>query len=161
MTGNHKPDGDLFETEDQPGSGSFNRTGGLSVSKRWGIWARAAAYGYTHKGLGSQEFKEGDVNRLTFSGARQVSPDDWRTRVFLSQGMQGFIENKARDEGEVSPDHGGQFIYAVPSVSVQPNSHLTLTLSGTVPLYQNENGFHQKDNSLASAQRRHPFLVYL
>ena len=146
VTRNRKPNGDLFETEDQPGTGSFNETGGLSVSKRWGKWAGSAAYGYTHKGEGSQEFKEGDVNRLTISGARQVSPDDWSTRVFLSQGVQGFIENKARDHGEVGPDHGGQFIYAAPSVSVQPNSHLTLTLSGAVPLYQNENGLHQKDN---------------
>ena len=146
VTNNRRPGGDLFETEDQPGTGSWNETLGISVGKRWGGWGATAAYSYTHKGEGSQRFKEGDVNRLAFNASHRISPDDWQCKVFYSQGVQGITENEARDHGDPSKDHGGAFIYAVPGVTVQPNRHLVLTLSAAVPLYQNENGFHQKDD---------------
>ena len=145
ITNNHRPNAALFETEDQPGTGSFDETIGLSASKRWGEWGASAAYGFTHKGEGSQLFKEGDVNRLSFTGTRKMTPDDWSWKLFLSQGVQWFIENKAVDHGITSPDHGGDFVYAVPGVTVLPNNHLVLTASGTVPIIQQENGFHQKD----------------
>jgi hypothetical protein len=146
VTDNRRPDHNLFETEDQPGSGSWNETAGLSAGKRWGNWGASAAYGYTHKGEGSQRFKEGDVNRLTLAASRRVSPDDWSCKVFLSQGVQGFIEKKAVDHGETGPDHGGRFIYAAPGVTLQPNRRLLIGISASVPLYQQENGFHQPDN---------------
>jgi hypothetical protein len=144
-TNNRKPTGELFETEDQPGTGSFNETIGLSTAKRWGKWSATAAYSFTHKGVGSQNFKEGDVNRLAITGTRKLTPDAWGWKLFLSQGVQGFIEDHARDHGIRSPDHGGHFIYAVPGITAQPNRHLYLTISGAVPIYQQENGFHQKD----------------
>jgi len=145
VTNNRKPSGDLFETEDQPGTGSFNETIGLSTAKRWGKWSATAAYGFTYKGGGSQRFKEGNINRLSFNGTRKMTPDDWGWRLFLSQGVQGWIENRARDHSITGPDHGGDFIYAVPAVTVQPINRLFLTASAAVPIYQQENGFHQKD----------------
>ena len=144
-TNNRKPNNDLFETEDQPGTGSWNETIGISVGKRWGLWGASAAYAYTHKGEGSQDFKEGDVNRLSISASRRISPDEWKCKIFLNQAVQGFIENRAVEDGVTSKDHGGQFIYAVPGVSVMPSSHLILTATGSVPIYQQEVGFHQKD----------------
>jgi hypothetical protein len=144
-TNNRRPNGELFETEDQPGTGSVNETLGLSAGKRWGEWGATAAYGYTHKGEGSQRFKEGDVNRLTVTASHRISPADWRLKIYFSQGVQGFIENMARDHGQLDKDHGGQFIYAAPAITVQPNNHLVLTATGAVPIYQQENGFHQKD----------------
>jgi hypothetical protein len=146
VTNNRKPTGDLFETEDQPGTGSFNETIGLSAGKTWGRWSATAAYAFTYKGEGSQEFKEGNVNRLALNASRKMTPDDWGWALFLSQGFQGWIENRAVDHHVTSPDHGGDFIYAVPGISVRPNRHLILTASAAVPVYQQENGFHQKDN---------------
>ncbi len=144
-TNNRRPGGDLFETEDQPGTGSWNETLGLSAGKRWGGWAATAAYSYTHKGEGSQRFKEGDINRLALNASHRISPDNWQWRVFYSQGVQGFTENEAHDHGTPSKDHGGAFIYAIPGITVQPNPRLVLTVNANVPIYQEENGFHQKD----------------
>ena len=104
-----------------------------------------AAYAYTHKGEGSQRFKEGDVNRLTLTASRRISPDSWHWKLFFSQGVQAFVENEARDHGSPSKDHGGEFVYAVPALTLQPLNHLVLTATGAVPVYQQENGFHQKD----------------
>ena len=145
VTHNHNPQGELFETEDQPGTGSWNETIGFSAAKRWGAWSATAAYGYTHKGEGSQRFKEGDINRFTMSGSRQMIGRDGGWKLFLSQGLQFFTENKSIDHGSKSPDHGGQFIYAAPSVIVQPIDRLLLSATAAVPLYQEENGFHQRD----------------
>lgn len=146
QTNNLRPNGELFEAEDQPGTGSWDEMGGLLVGKRFGNWGASASYCYTHKGEGIQLYKAGDVNRLTISASHKISPDDWKWRIFVGQGVQGFIENKAVGNGMVMPDCGGQFIYAIPSISLQPNRHLFLTASGSVPIYQQENGFNQKAN---------------
>ncbi len=145
VTHNHNPQGELFETEDQPGTGSWNETVGAVAAKNWGVWNASAAYSFTHKGEGSQRFKEGDINRLALSGSRLMIGKDGGWRLYLTQGVQLFTEQKSIDHGVKSPDHGGQFIYAAPGVTVQPISRLFLTATGVVPLYQEENGFHQRD----------------
>jgi len=138
--------GDLFETEEQPGTGGVEGTGGLAASKRWGLWGASGAVSYSIKGEGVQRFKEGNSFRASLSAARQLTPATLSWKVYASLGVQGLVEQKAVDHGSKSPDHGGQTIFVLPGISAQPLSRLNLSVNGSVPVYQEQNGFHQHQN---------------
>lgn len=143
-TQNRRPSGELFETEDQPGTGSLNGTLGLAASRGWGKWGMSASASYTYKGEGSQKFKEGDVTHMTLSGSRLLSPDCYAWKLYGSVGLQGIIEKHAQEDGITDPDHGGKFMYFVPGIAAKPTDRLVLSLSAPIPVIQDENGTHQK-----------------
>lgn len=146
-TQKRNPDGERYEAEDQPGTGSWNGTLGLAASKTWdgGTWGASGSVAHTFKGEGTQQFKEGDSTAIALSGSRRLTSAKTSYRVYASLGVQGLIEQKAREDGNKSPDHGGQTLFAVPGISAQPIKRLTLSVNATVPVYQEENGFHQKE----------------
>jgi len=143
-TNNRQPNGDLFETEDQPGTGSWNGTLGIAASHGWEKWGVSGSASYTKKSVGSQQFREGDVTHLTLSASRLLSPTRCSWKLYGSAGLQGFIERHAVDHGEVSPDHGGRFMYVTPGISAKPNDRLIVSLTAPIPVIQDENGTHQK-----------------
>lgn len=145
-THEHTPGGELFDAENQPGSGSWDGTLGLSVSKLWGDWGASSSVSYTVKGEGAQHFKAGDLLRISLAGSRKLSQEPWGCKIYLSAGLQGLIELKGKENGEVDHNHGGQSIFAIPGVAVQPIKKLTISVSVPMPVYQELNGTHQKQD---------------
>ncbi len=144
LTNNRRPTGELFETEDQPGTGSWNETLGLAASHGWEKWGASGSASYTHKGEGAERFKEGDVTRLSVSASRLLTPECCSWKAYFSAGLQGLIERHAIDHGITDPDHGGKFMYFIPGVAAKPNDRLIVSISAPIPVIQDENGTHQK-----------------
>jgi hypothetical protein len=145
-TKEHTPDGELFDAENQPGSGSWDGTLGVSASKLWGDWGASSSVSYTTKGEGAQHFKAGDLLRIGMSGSKKLSQEPLGCKIYLSAGLQGLIELKGKDHGEIDRNHGGQSIYAIPGFAVQPVNRLTISVSVPLPFYQELNGTHQKQD---------------
>ena len=136
----------LIDPENQPGSGSWDGTLGMLASKTWGKWAATGSVSGTIRGEGTQNFKGGDSIRISVTGTRQVTPDSWSWKAYAGLGVQGFINFQGRINGEVDRNHGGQFIFLVPQVSVQPIERLSLTLAAPMPVYQEITGTHQEQD---------------
>lgn len=158
---------ELAEAEHQPGTGSWDGTLGLAVSRGWYCWGASGAAAYTYKTTGTQHFRAGDVLRLSASGSYRASPESWSTKVWLNLGVQGIFENKARMRGmhhmdsmggmggmadmaggheRKDPNHGGQTVFVIPGLAVQPIERLTLSVGVYVPVYQELNGYHQRED---------------
>ncbi|MCZ7644288.1 MAG: transporter [Planctomycetota bacterium] len=135
-----------IDAEQQPGSGSWDGTLGLTVSRRWTRWGASGALGYTLKTEGTQDYKAGDVFRAGASGSYRLSPDGWGAKLWLNLGVQAIFENKARFDGEKDPNHGGQTLFVIPGLAVQPLDRLLFSASLQAPLYQELNGYHQEED---------------
>ena len=144
LTNNRRPTGELFETEDQPGTGSWNETLGLAASHGWEKWGVSSAASYTHKGEGAERFKEGDITRLSLSASRLLTPESCAWKGYFSMGLQGQIERHAIDHGHTDPDHGGRFMYVLPGIAAKPSDRLIVSVTAPIPVIQDENGTHQK-----------------
>ncbi|HLX60293.1 MAG TPA: hypothetical protein VKX17_03320 [Planctomycetota bacterium] len=144
LVNNRRPTGELFETEDQPGTGSWNETLGLAVSHGWEKWGVSSSASYTHKGEGAERFKEGDITRLSLSASRLLTPECFTWKAYFSTGLQGLLERHAVDHGITDPDHGGRFMYVLPGIAVKPNDRLIVSVTAPIPVIQDENGTHQK-----------------
>lgn len=141
---NRRPTGELFETEDQPGSGSWNGNVGVAASRGWDKWGVSSSASYTYKGEGSQHFKEGDVTRLSLSASRLLSPVACAWKLYGSMGLQGLLEDHARIHGIKDSDHGGRFMYILPGIAAKPSERWVVSLTTPIPVVQKENGTHQR-----------------
>lgn len=146
QTGERAAGGELAEAEHQPGTGGWDGTLGLAVSRAWGRWGASGAAAYTYKSEGTQGFKYGDVFRLSASGSYRVSPESWGTKIWINLGTQALFESKARNDGVKDPNHGGQTIFVLPGLAVQPLDRLTFSAGVYVPVYQELNGYHQEED---------------
>jgi hypothetical protein len=145
-TGERTPQGVLFDAENQPGTGSWDGTLGVSASKRWGDWGASGAASFTLKTEGSQDFEAGDLFRLSAGASRKLKAEPAGWKLYPSMGVQGLIEFQGRDRGEIDRNHGGETIYAVPGFAAKPIDRLVLSVAVPVPVYQHLNGTHQKQD---------------
>jgi hypothetical protein len=145
-THRHRSNDELFEAEEQPGTGSWNGTLGIVASKTWGTWGASGSLGYTYKGEGTQHFKGGNVTRMTMSASKLLTPESWGWKLYLSNGLQGVLEERAEEDGLKNPDHGGRALVVTPGIAIKPIDRLILSTSASVPVYDHENGFHQHTN---------------
>jgi hypothetical protein len=146
QTRERTPSGELFDTEDQPGSGSWDGAFGVSASHRRGPWGASGSIGYAVKGEGSQHFKAGDVLRISLGAAYRLPVEPLGWKLFASAGAQGLIEFKGKTNGEIDRNHGGQTIYALSGFSAKPIDRLIIGVNAQLPVYQELNGFHQKQD---------------
>ncbi|MBE7463564.1 MAG: transporter [Planctomycetes bacterium] len=135
-----------IEAEHQPGTGGFAGTLGLAVSRGWNRWGASGSVAYTHKTEGTQDYKPGDVLRVSAAGSYRVSPESWGTKIWLNLGVQALFENKSQEDGEKDPNHGGQTIFVIPGLAVQPLDRLIFSASLQQPVYQQLNGYHQEED---------------
>ncbi|HYG73572.1 MAG TPA: hypothetical protein VEK08_00965 [Planctomycetota bacterium] len=145
-TNEHAPSGPLIDPENQPGSGSWDGTLGGAVSKSWGAWGASAAISYTVKGEGTQHFKAGDILRGTLSASKKLSHEPLGWKLYPSLGLQSINEFKGKVNGEVDRNHGGQSIFVLPGISAKPLDRLILNMTVPMPVYQEYNGTHQKQD---------------
>jgi len=138
--------GELIDAENQPGSGSWDGSLGVAASKTWGTWGASGTLGYITKGEGAQHFKAGDVLRATASASKKLpwEPAGWK--LYPSLGVQFLNEFKGTKNGEIDRNHGGQQVFAIPGISAKPLDRLVLNMSVPMPVYQEYNGTHQKQD---------------
>ena len=138
------PSNELFDAENQPGSGSWDGSLGVSASKRWGTWSAFGAVSGTIKGEGSQDFKAGDLIRVALGASKKLGAEPLGWKLFPSLGTQFFEEFKGKEKGEIDRNHGGQFMFIVPGFAARPLDRLILNATAPIPVYQEHNGTHQK-----------------
>jgi hypothetical protein len=138
--------GALFDAEDMPGTGSWDGGFGMSATKRWGGWGASGAMSYTVKGEGSQDFKAGDVLRVSLGASRKLPQEPLGWKLYPSLGVQGVVEFKGKDRGEIDRNHGGETIFVVPGFAAKPLERLTIGVSVPLPVYEELHGFHQKQD---------------
>ncbi len=142
----HKPSGDKFELEQQPGSGAWDLTTGLAVSRRLGAHASlASAFQYTTREEGGQEEKLGDVFHYDAGVSYALKPLGERPN--LSVVLELHNEWARRDHNrndDRALDSGGTVILLAPGLSAQLTDLLSAFWSMPIPIFQSLGGEHEK-----------------
>ena len=148
-TGNtHKKDvhGERFETEHQPGSGSWDPMIGLAATKRFGLLSLDANMLYIVATKGAQDTDLGDF--LNYNAAisyhafllKKISCD-------LIIEVNGEWKQEQKINGAKDKNSGGTTVFLSPGLRVSMNDRWTAYLSIGVPVIQDLNGI-QTDTSV-------------
>jgi hypothetical protein len=158
--------GARFETEHQPGTGSFDPLLGLAVTRRFERVSIDANALYHFSRPGAQHSRLGDRAQYNLSlayrlggQAPQEHHDDHgapphehaapprRTAVDLVLELNGEWEGRQRESGVIEAESGGNVLYLSPGVRVTPSPGWSASLSLGLPIAQRvrlshpENGF--------------------
>ncbi len=167
---NHRSnENELFETEHQPGTGSWDPLFGLAYSKSWGHLAMHTNMLYSISSDGSQDTKIGDFFNynlaLTYRIARKTPPShhqhDDETSDHLHHDNIESLPNKYwdiilelngdwRDKvtvGNDVEDHtGGNIVYLNPGFRFGLGHSWSANLSFGIPVIENLNGIQSEPN---------------
>jgi hypothetical protein len=134
--------GDRFETELQPGSGSYDYLVGVAWRRDSGRAGMTGNAAYVLRTEGAQDFRFGDVVSTSWAVDYLLNPDDrrWQTRVGLDAGLQ--YETREHDAGETVPDSGGVILLLGPTASIR-KCDASLNGSFLLPAVQDLGGVHQ------------------
>ncbi len=145
-TSEHDQSGNKFEPEQEPGSGSWDFTTGLAVSRSFREhWTLAGAFQYTYRGEGSQDFKFGDVFRYDLGGSYAFKPLGQHPNVSLTLDLQTQWAN--RDHNRQSDkvfDSGGTTVLLTPGLSIDVTRSVSAFAAIPIPVYQNLGGEHEE-----------------
>lgn len=134
--------GDLFEAELQPGSGSYDFPTGVFFQRTTGAWEWEGTLVYLWKSEGTQDFRAGDTLEMALSAGHS-----WETKGgSVALGAEGVFEYEQKDEenGAQVEDSGGTAFLIGPSVSVMFPNCVELFAKILLPAYQDPGGVHQK-----------------
>ncbi len=140
------PEGNRFEPEMQPGSGSYDYLWGAVVHRMWDQIAVSANAAYTLKTTGAADFRFGNTFTTNMVASYTVNP---RSRGgILKPGVQLVYLHEARqiDQGTKVEDSGGDTISVGPIINVILNKNATVFTSLASPVYQNAGGVHQEQD---------------
>jgi len=138
--------GNLFESEQQPGTGSWDASAGVAVSKSLGAHAGVStALQYVYNGKGAQDHSEGDVLRYDLAGSYAVRPvgEYPNASVLLELSNRWAGQDRSHSDPKVF-DSGGTTILLGPGISIDMNERLSAFFSMPVPIYQNLGGEHEE-----------------
>lgn len=154
-TERRSPEGELLETEFQPGSGSWDGMVGGAISGGLGPVELAGNLLFTVTGEGSQSTDLG--NSLAFNGAVSyrigqatgdhhhghgaVAAPHSHTRVDLILELNGEWRARKTVAGAEDNNHGGTLVFLSPGIHVSGDHGWGLSLSAGVPVITNLNGF--------------------
>lgn len=138
--------GNKFETELQPGSGSWDGEFGIALSRSFKRrFSFATSFKYDLKTRGAQDFKFGDVFRYNVGASaafRKLGKYPNLTAV-LELNNEWDLKDHARDIGSVF-DSGGTTIFVTPGLSADITKNISAFWAMPVPIYQDLGGVHQK-----------------
>lgn len=137
--------GERFETEHQPGSGSWDPIIGLSVTKRSGRVSLDANVLYTMATKGAQDTDLGDL----FNYNAAVSCRAVETPVAVDLVLEANGEWKQRQKvGGVKDDNSGEsLIFLSPGIRVSVNKNWMAYLLLSFPVYQHVNGIQNETSA--------------
>ncbi len=135
--------GTRFESEMQPGTGSYDYILG-GVYRRAGERASLVANtAYVFKTEGVQDFRYGDLLSTSLLLDYLLNPQEKgvQFRAGLDANLQ--YEQKQKDDGNRGKDSGGITLLLGPTLTARANEHFSLFGSFLAPVYQNLGGVHQ------------------
>jgi hypothetical protein len=145
-TSNKDQSGEKFETEQQPGSGSWDGEFGVTASRSFfERLSLSTSFQYTLKGEGAQERKLGDVfryNVATSLALRKLGAYP-NFHLVLELNHEWALRDHSRTERRVF-DSGGTTIFLTPGVVMDFHRHLTAFWGFPLPVYQNLGGEHEE-----------------
>lgn len=83
---------------------------------------------------------------MSLGASRKLAQEPLGWKLYPSLGVQGIVELKGRNRGEIDRNHGGEKIYVIPGFTAKPIDRLNISVSVPLPVYEELNGFHQKQD---------------
>ncbi len=126
-----------FDTEFQPGSGSWDPILGLAVTKRFGRFSLDADARYTLVTEGSQDTDLGDLFNYDLAVSYHIPG---RMPADLVLELNGEWKQKQEVDGDEDKNSGEHILYLSPGVRIGLNKMATAFLSAGFPIFQDMNG---------------------
>ena len=143
-TGEKTDDGETFEPELQPGSGSFDYIAGAAFRydiQRFSIRGNSL---YIFRTEGDHDFIFGDLWTSYVFINYLVTPESQRLKVRPGVDFNFQIESKQGEAGEEIEDSGGTTLFIGPALMVDINNHISIVGNILFPAYQDLGGLHQE-----------------
>jgi len=133
-------DGHKFETELQPGSGSWDPFAGLAASRNFGSWVVNGNFSYTLATEGSQNTTLGDIfaynGGVAYAPARSDGGIDWS----LSLEFNGEWRDKVEIGDMTEANSGGHWLHLSPGLSARGETWSVFASVG-LPVIDDPNGY--------------------
>jgi len=144
-TGAKDIDGERFETEFQPGSGSWNPIFGIAATKRFRQMSLDADLLYTIATEGAQQTDLGDMFNYDIALSYRVfkEPVVWDLIIEAN----GEWKQKQKIDGETDENSGETVIFLSPGMRVSLGKKWSVYLSAGFPVVQDLNG-NQNDTDM-------------
>jgi len=143
VTGNRDQQGEKFEMEMQPGSGSIDPSLGGAFGYQTGQIAIHGNTIYTFRTRGAQGFRYGNLFSTYVYADYLLNPNSryFQGKIGIDASLQN--EQKQRDrEGRVG-DSGGTTLLLGPEFSIRGNNHISIFGNVLFPVIQDLGGVHQ------------------
>ncbi|MDO8580749.1 MAG: hypothetical protein Q7S13_04650 [Candidatus Omnitrophota bacterium] len=136
--------GTTFESELQPGSGSFDYLVGGIYKHTSGPWALTGNLAYVFKTEGDHDFEFGDLLSTSLFIDYTLNPqsDAWITTFGLDTNLQ--YEQKQEEAGDKVADSGGVTLLMGPALMIAANQRVSFFANVMLPVYQDLGGVHQE-----------------
>lgn len=146
-------EGALFESEQQPGTGSVDPFFGLAMNHNWGRTGFSANILYTFTGEGSQQTELGDIFNYNLAlGYRVYSPEGAHDHhqhrhafkildyVDLALELNGDVRDRVEINGADEKHSGGHILYVSPGIRIGLGHRWSLFSSAGIPVVNDHNG---------------------
>ncbi len=136
--------GERFEPEEQPGTGSTDFMFGLAINKIFGRFTVDGSVLYQLKGSGTQDYEFGDIVRTNLLGAYTIKERGEYPGVQLLAGVNAQFADKDHENSEKISDTGGTTVFFSPGLSSQLTDRLNSSAIIMLPVLQNLGRDHQE-----------------
>lgn len=139
--------GERFEPEEQPGTGSTDFMFGLALNKTLGRFTVDGSVLYQLKGSGTQDYEFGDIVRTNVMGAYAIKEHGKYPGVQLLAGVNAQFADKDHENSDRISDSGGTTVFFSPGLSSQLTDRLSSSATIMLPVIQNLGRDHQEVDS--------------
>ncbi len=145
VTSRRKENGDKFEIESQPGSGSWDADFGLALSRRFkDRISVAGSFQYFLRGRSKSQYY-GDVFRAsagTSVALRKLG--NYPNLSLVTELKQEWARRDREPDGSKFMDGGGTSLWFSPGLQADLTEHMSAFFAMPILLYQNINGAHEE-----------------
>ncbi len=138
VTDDRDTSGERFETEHQPGSGSWDTLAGLALSRRIDSVSLHANILYIFATKGALDTDLGDG--FHYNAAASYRMTGMNTALDLVLELNGEWKEKQTIAGSKDNDSGGNILYLAPGLRISPAQKWTAYFSVGLPIVQDLNG---------------------
>lgn len=136
--------GERFEPEEQPGTGSTDFMFGMAINKAFGRFTVDGSVLYQLKGSGTQDYEFGDIVRTNLQGAFTIKERGEYPGVELLAGVNAQFADKDHENSEKISDSGGTTVFFSPGIASQLTEKVRSSATIMFPVIQNLGRDHQE-----------------
>ena len=136
--------GERFEPEEQPGTGSTDFMFGMAINKSFGHFTVDGSVLYQLKGTGTQDYEFGDIVRTNIEGAYAIKEREKYPGVDLLAGVNAQFAEKGHENSEKISDTGGTTVFFSPGIASQLTEKVRSSVTVMFPVLQNLGRDHQE-----------------